>query len=490
MNEELLYRLRPAPSPEFVARLKKKLDRQAETKASNRHRIFIRSLIGALLVGGTALAVTSLSDRGMIDAVRDLFSRPAEQSTAQSVSTTNIPSAGRRPNGVVESLSQSVAAHSELPANANQSSTQRNPLLGVSSTVQSEQVVHDARAPQASNHAAVTTPASVPTMYAISGAGSPYPSPIYSNWSAAYQRKSGVFVMYSPAGSAAGIRQLKMREVLFVAIDKPMTPADLEKLDLAQFPTLLTGVVPFVNLSTIQSGELVLDGKTLAGIYRGEIRRWSDPRIAALNPRIALPDWPISPVYRSDSGGAAFVFNQYLSKYDADFEKLTPPAAAGPAIHGVGVKSDEGVAIAVRRTEGAIGYVDYSYAERKELVYARLVNADGNVVSPTLDTVQAAAENADWSAPVGLTLSLTDQPGKHSWPLTGASYVLLRAHEVDTFGTAQVLRFFDWSFTNGGPKAAELDYVPLPKDVIAVIRSRLRIEFRRHLATPDWQSPR
>src|SRR5215469_1108402 len=298
----------------------------------------------------------------------------------------------------------------------------------------------------------------------ISGAGATFPYPIYAKWAAAYKGVSGVGLNYQSIGSGGGIAQIKAKTVTFGATDAPLKPADLQKFGLAQFPTVIGGVVPVVNVSGVSPGQLVLDGQTVADIYMGKVTRWNDPEIKKLNPSANLPSQAIAVVHRSDGSGTSFIFTTFLSRVSSDWKNSVGAATAVDWPVGIGAKGNEGVAGNVAQTSGAIGYVEYAYAKQNHLTHTRMVNKAGQTVSPTVDAFKAAAANADWAgaAGQGFYIILVDQPGAESWPITATTYILVYKKPVDPAATADVLKFFKWCYEKGGPAALSLDYVPLP----------------------------
>ncbi|MBV8777197.1 MAG: phosphate ABC transporter substrate-binding protein PstS [Alphaproteobacteria bacterium] len=305
----------------------------------------------------------------------------------------------------------------------------------------------------------------------ISGAGATFPYPIYAKWAEAYKAKSGTSMNYQSIGSGGGIKQIEAKTVDFGASDMPLKPDDLDKNGLQQFPMVMGGVVPVVNLAGIKPGEIKLDGKTLAGIYLGTITKWNDPAVAALNAGVALPDKAIASVHRSDGSGTNFIFTHYLSSVDADFKAKIGENTSVEFPGGLGGKGNEGVAALVTRTDGAIGYVEYAYALQNKMTFTQIKNHDGAFVSPNAQTFQAAAANADWSKAPGFYLLLTDQPGKESWPITGATFILMHKKQDKPDTAKEVLSFFDWAYHNGGQLAEQLDYVPMPAAVIAAVEA-------------------
>ena len=303
----------------------------------------------------------------------------------------------------------------------------------------------------------------------IAGAGATFPYPIYAKWAEAYKATSGTAMNYQSIGSGGGIKQIEAKTVDFGASDMPLKPDDLDKNGLQQFPMVMGGVVPVVNLAGIQPGQLKLDGKVLAGMYLGTINNWNDKAIAALNPGLTLPDKAIATVHRSDGSGTNFIFTHYLSSIDPDFKAKVGENTSVEFPGGLGGKGNEGVAALTSRTDGAIGYVEYAYALQNKMTFAQLKNHDGNFVAPNAASFQAAASNADWSKAPGFYLLLTDQPGKESWPITGATFILMQKTQDKPDTGREVLNFFDWAYHNGSQLAEQLDYVPMPAAVITAV---------------------
>jgi phosphate transport system substrate-binding protein len=303
----------------------------------------------------------------------------------------------------------------------------------------------------------------------LSGAGATFPYPIYAKWAEAYKQKTGVGLNYQSIGSGGGIKQIKARTVTFGASDMPLKPDDLTGAGLVQFPMIIGGVVPVVNIPGVKPGEVVLDGPTLASIYMGDIAKWNDPRVRKLNPKVALPDMAIAPVYRSDGSGTNFLFTNYLSSVSPDFSSKIGANTSVQWPAGLGAKGNEGVANMTTRTSGAIGYVEYAYAKQNKMAYAKMVNRDGKTVVPDATSFQAAAANADWATAPGYYLILTNQPGAASWPITGASFILMHTAAADAASSTEALKFFAWAYEDGGTMAAQLDYVPIPAKVVKLV---------------------
>ena len=303
----------------------------------------------------------------------------------------------------------------------------------------------------------------------INGAGATFPYPIYAKWAEAYKAKTGTSMNYQSIGSGGGIKQITAKTVDFGASDMPLKPDNLAKNGLQQFPMVIGGIVLVVNLQGIKPGQLKLDGATLAAIYLGRVAKWNDPAIAKLNPGTSLPDKAIATVHRSDGSGTNFIFTHYLSSVDPEFNSKVGENTSVEFPGGLGGKGNEGVAALTSRTDGAIGYVEYAYALQNKMNFTQLRNRDGAFVAPNSTTFQAAAGNADWSKAPGFDLLLTDQPGQESWPITGATFILMHKQQAKPDTAREVLRFFDWAYRSGGQLAEQLDYVPMPAAVTAAV---------------------
>src|SRR3984893_5443490 len=301
----------------------------------------------------------------------------------------------------------------------------------------------------------------------ISGAGATFPYPIYAKWADAYKKSTGVGINYRSIGSGGGIKQIKAKTVTFGASDMPLKPDDLKASGLIQFPMIIGGVVPVVNIKGWAAGQLHLDGATVANIYMGDITQWNDPAIKKLNPKLALPSTAIAPVYRSDGSGTNFLFSDYLSKESAKFKSTIGANSSVQWPTGIGAKGNEGVANMTTQTDGAIGYVEYAYAKQNKMAYTLLTNKAGAAVAPNAESFQAAAANADWVHADSYYLILTDQAGAKSWPITGTSFILVYKQPEDPASVNEALKFFAWAYQDGASMAAELDYVPLPPALIA-----------------------
>jgi len=305
----------------------------------------------------------------------------------------------------------------------------------------------------------------------ISGAGATFPYPIYAKWADAYKTKTGIGLNYQSIGSGGGIKQIKAKTVTFGASDMPLKPEDLNESGLVQFPMIIGGVVPVVHIQGVGPGQLRLDGATIASIYLGDITEWDDPAIKKLNPKLKLPDTAIAPVYRSDGSGTNFLFSDFLSKSYPKFKSTIGANSSVQWPMGIGAKGNEGVANMTTQTDGAIGYVEYAYAKQNKMAYTLLTNKAGNAVAPSAETFQAAAASADWSHADAYYLILTDQDGAKSWPITGASFILVYKQPSDPVAVGEALKFFAWAYQDGGAMAAELDYVPLPPSLIAEVKA-------------------
>lgn len=312
----------------------------------------------------------------------------------------------------------------------------------------------------------------------ISGAGATFPYPIYAKWADSYKKATGVGLNYQSIGSGGGIKQIKAKTVVFGATDAPLKGDDLEKSGLVQFPMVMGGIVPVINIEGIKANELVLDGVTLAKIFLGEIKTWNDAAIAKLNPSLKLPAAAIVVVHRSDGSGTTFNFTDYLSKVSADWKSKVGSNTAVEWPVGIGAKGNEGVANNVGQTKGAIGYVEYAYAKQNSLAHTRMVNKDGKTVSPEIRTFQAAAASADWNAVPGFGVILSDQAGPDSWPMTAATWILIYKQPGDAPATAEALKFFAWAYDNGDKEAEALDYIPMPKAVVGNVKKTWAAEIK------------
>jgi phosphate transport system substrate-binding protein len=306
----------------------------------------------------------------------------------------------------------------------------------------------------------------------ITGAGASFPYPVYAKWAEAYKNETGIGVNYQSIGSGGGIKQITAGTVDFGASDKPLKPEELDKTGLLQFPTVMGGVVPVIHAEGVGPGGLKLTGRLLAKIYLGEITKWNAPQIAELNQGVKLPAQDITVVHRSDGSGTTFIFTNYLSKVSPDWKEKVGNDASVAWPTGVGGKGNEGVASYVQRTAGAIGYVEYAYALQNKMAYALLQNREGNFVGPEAENFQAAAAGADWAQAPGFYMILTDEPGQASWPITGATFILMHKVQKNPEAGRQVLGFFKWAYANGDKMAEALDYIPMPDSVVKLVETQ------------------
>ena len=320
----------------------------------------------------------------------------------------------------------------------------------------------------------------------ITGAGATFPFPIYAKWAEAYKAKSGIGMNYQSIGSGGGIKQIKAKTVDFGASDMPLKAEVLDKDGLMQFPAVMGGVVPVINLTGIAAGQLKLSGKVLADIFMGKIKMWNDPAIAALNKGTTLPNDAITVVHRSDGSGTTFIFTNYLAKVSTEWKDKVGNDASVAWPAGVGGKGNEGVASYVQRIKGSIGYVEFAYALQNKMNYAQLQNKEGNFVKPEEEAFKAAAANAHWDKAPGFYEILTDEPGKQSWPITGATFILMHKTQDKAENAKEVLKFFDWAYTNGGKMALELDYIPMPDNVTKLVRNAWKVQIKDASGKAVW----
>lgn len=318
----------------------------------------------------------------------------------------------------------------------------------------------------------------------INGAGATFPYPIYAQWAYKYEQLTSVRLNYQSIGSGGGIAQIKAKTVGFGASDAPLKAEELDKLGLIQFPMVIGGVVPVVNIKGIEAGQIKLSSSALADIFLGKITKWNDQSIVSLNPDIKLPDQAITVVHRADGSGTTWIFTNYLSKISKQWNENVGngKAVAWPA--GIGGKGNEGVSNYVRRVNGSIGYVEYAYALQNNLTYILLQNRDGNFVAPTSQTFQSAAANADWANAAGYYLVLTNQPGDKSWPITGASFILVYKAQNDLEHAKTMLKFFDWCYNHGQEMAEKLHYIPMPENVVKLVEETWKAKL--YVPQPVW----
>src|SRR5262245_4227479 len=322
----------------------------------------------------------------------------------------------------------------------------------------------------------------------ISGAGATFPYPIYAKWADAYKKETGVGLNYQSIGSGGGIKQIKAKTVTFGATDQPLPGKELDDTGLIQFPMVMGGIVPVMNVEGIKPGEIVLDGPTLAKIFLGEIKTWTDPAIIKLNPTAKLPAQAIAVVHRSDGSGTTYNFAYYLSEISADWKKNVGANASLEWPVGIGAKGNEGVANNVAQTKGSIGYVEYAYAKQNKLTFTKMMNKDGKTVTPALASFQAAAANADWNSVPGYGVILANQPGAESWPMTAATWILMYKKPQDPKAAGEALKFFARSYEKGGKMAEELDYIPMPANVVESIKKTWSGEVKDASGKPLYAS--
>jgi phosphate transport system substrate-binding protein len=319
----------------------------------------------------------------------------------------------------------------------------------------------------------------------ITGAGATFPYPLYAKWAEAYKAKTGVGLNYQAIGSGGGIKQIEAKTVDFGASDMPLKAEGLQKEGLQQFPTVMGGVVLAINIPGIETGKLKLNGKILADIYLGNIKKWTEPAIVGLNPGLKLPDEEISVVHRSDGSGTTFIFTNYLSKVSKEWKERVGNDVSVSWPVGVGGKGNPGVASYVQEVKNSIGYVEYAYALENKIAYTLMQNHDGEFVRPENSTFQAAAAGANWKDASDFYMILTDEPGKESWPITGATFILVRKNQDNPGRAREVLKFFDWAYANGGKMAEDLSYVAMPKSVVKLIEDSWK-EIKSTSGVPVW----
>ncbi|MGZ5817809.1 MAG: phosphate ABC transporter substrate-binding protein PstS [Burkholderiaceae bacterium] len=320
----------------------------------------------------------------------------------------------------------------------------------------------------------------------ITGAGATFPYPIYSKWAEAYKQATGVGLNYQSIGSGGGIKQIKAGTVDFGASDMPLQADDLEKSGLTQFPAIMGGVVPIVNMDGVTPGQLKMTGQVLGDIYLGKITKWNAAEIAALNPGVKLPATDITVVHRADGSGTSFLWTDFLSKTNTEFKSQVGAGTAVKWPVGVGGKGNEGVAASVQQFKNSIGYVEYAYAKKNKMTYTQLKNHDGVYVQPDDDTFKAAAAGAEWSKTPGFAVVLTDQAGKASWPITGASFIIMYKNQADPAKGKEVLKFFDWAYKNGAAMAADLDYVAIPAPVVKLVQTEWKAQIKDASGKAVW----
>jgi len=357
-------------------------------------------------------------------------------------------------------------------------------ILVLSGCRQGEKQQQPAAAPPVAAKSA--KPANEGRQRIVNGAGASFPYPVYAAWANEYHKRTGVKINYQSIGSGGGIAQIKVKTVDFGASDAPLKKEELDRIGIIQWPMVMGGVVPVVNLKGIQPGDLKISAAVFADIFLGKIKKWNEKAIAALNPGVKLPPSNITVVHRSDGSGTTWIFTNYLDKVSPEWHKRvgTDKAVSWPV--GIGGKGNEGVTAYVKRVEGSIGYVEFAYALQNKLTYLQLQNRAGKFVSPTIESFQSAAANADWKNAPGFYLVLTDQPGEASWPITGATFILFYKQQADPRTAKTCLDFFAWCFNNGDRQAEKLAYVPMPQSVQELVENSWRAQIRS-AGRPVWK---
>lgn len=318
----------------------------------------------------------------------------------------------------------------------------------------------------------------------ITGAGATFPYPLYAKWASEYKKTTNVGMNYQSIGSGGRIKQIKAKTVDFGASDKPLTPKELDEAGLFQFPTVMGGVVPVINVTGVATGKLKLTPEVLAEIFLGKVSKWNDPKITALNAGVPLPDLAINVIHRADGSGTTFIFTNYLSKVSSDWKGQVGEEASVKWPVGIGGKGNEGVANFVKQTPGSIGYVEYAYALQNKMNLTQLRNKDGQFVAPSEESFKAAAAHADWDKAPGFYEILTNEPGKASWPITGATFILMHKHQDKPDTARDVVKFFDWAYANGDKTALDMDYIPMPDAVVKLVRQSWKANLKDAAGKP------
>ncbi len=321
----------------------------------------------------------------------------------------------------------------------------------------------------------------------LTGAGATFPYPVYAKWAEDYHQETHVLLNYQSIGSGGGIKQIEAKTVDFGASDKPLKPEELEQKGLVQFPTVMGGVVPVVNINGIDNAKLKLDGKVLADIYLGKITKWNDPAIVAMNNGVTLPDADINVVHRSDGSGTTFIFTNYLSKVSPEWKSSVGEDAAVSWKIGTGGKGNEGIAAYVQRIKNSIGYVEYAYAFQNKMTCVQLKNREGNFVAPTAEAFKAAASGAKWEKAPGFYEILTDEPGKASWPIAGATFILMHKTQDKPENAVEVLKLFDWAYSKGDETAESMGYIPMPDEVVSLIHGAWKTQIKDASGKGVWK---
>ena len=472
MNDEFLHRLRKAPRPEFAARLRAQLERQSKPALRRGAPSRLRTLITLLLLGGTAFAVTAVVIRGLPTGFLEMYQHVAGRIVGERTATP----AYEAPNdGVRERLGRRASRSSSSNGAAPRSGPGHS---ATTATTAPASATSSAGSPGGSSLADGPAPElQGPQIGAVSpgvtsgqiiGAGSTSIYPLIVKWAALYAERTGVQINYQPVGSGGGIQQIKAGTVAFGASDIPLRPDVLRRNHLIQFPTAIAGEDIVYNLPGVQAGQLLLTGPVIGDIYLGKITHWNDPAIQKLNPSVRLPDLTISVVYRSDGSGTTFTFADYLSKVSPEWKQKIGENTAINWPVGIGGKGNQGVASYMQRIQGSIGYMEYAYILENHMNYARMINNAGKVVSPSPQGFQAAAANVDFTKVQGFYVTLTDQPGEQSWPISGCTWQILRTTAPISVNGA-VVKFFLWGFRYGQGTGESSAIDPLPASILGAI---------------------
>ncbi len=460
MRDEFLRHLRPMPRAAFVHELKARLDRLPRTRPLVGGPAYLRTLLTALLIGGAAFAVTMMARRDPLTTHSDAPVAQAQRLPARVDEVAPAPSLTQSKEDELTPVTAHAVRRDPAPIVIE--------VAGAPHGLQAGRVSATNGAARAEPFAPAQAVSGIAVaglgVGSIEGLGVSFPSPIYTAWSLQYRRLTGVSVSYEALRSGDGVKMLQNYGFAFTAVDVPLRAEALNVNRLMQFPVLANGVVPVTHLAGIPSSEIILDGPTLARIYLGEIALWSDPQIRRLNPKLRLPDTRITLVYRADSSVTTYLFTEYLARSAPWFRSRHGVSMQLDLSPGAAARGNDGMMDLIERTDGAIGYVDYLYARQKAIDSVRLRNKDGNAVMATPESLQSAAAHADWGAPT-LGPSLADLPGEKTWPITGATFVVVQIH-ANRAATSTALQFFDWAYRNGSKQAEELDYVTLPASVV------------------------
>jgi len=485
MNDEFLRHLRPRPRAAFVHELKSRLDRLPRSRPGVSGPAYLRTLLIALVIGGAAFAVTMMSTRHepVVVQVGAPVSQSGPRSDEVAMPVSSQPSA-RAPDNALTPAIVHDARHDSMPRIAGVAPDARQRAADRIGVASAAPVVLEASVAQALAGIAIAGEG----VHSIRGAGGVFPAAIYNEWSRQYLRANKVSLAYDWTGSGGGLKLLQNRLVTFAALDVPMSGAELKASGLFQFPMVAGGVVPIIHLAGVKSSQVRLDASTLARIYLGEIVRWSDPPIAQLNPDVALPNTRITLAYRMDSSTTTQLFTDYLSRSTTWFKSRYGVRSQIDVSPGAAVRGDDGMADLVQRTDGAIGYLDYVYAKQHGIESIRLINKEGAVVPATPESLQSAIAHADWLSAPGFGVSLVDLRGEQTWPMSSASFVVMR-EPIDQYQTAAAVQFFDWAYRNGSEAAKELGYVAIPPSVVSHVRASWAEALNRR-AAGGAQSPR